>query len=365
MNLKNKNSMKKVAKSLPLGRFGGLGVLAASLSLALLAGGCKGGAKTTALAADTAGSAVEVKSDVVRRQAVEQIHEYTGTISPYSKNMIASQSAVRIDKILVEVGDHVAAGQLLVQMEETSYLQSKLQVENLRVDYERTKSLYETGGVSKQQIDQLQTQLSVAEESLANLEKNTRLLSPIAGVVTQRLFDNGDVTGGQPILQVQQLKPVKVLINVQEEYFSRVNTYMTADVKVDIYPNETFPGKVSLVYPTIDNMTHTFTTEIAHSNSSLKIRPGMFARVVLNFGSIERVVAPDKAVIKQAGTDERFVYVINADGTVSHRTVKLGQRLSNAYEILSGLNDGEKVATAGLSRLINGARVKEVTGLAE
>ncbi|MDR2814560.1 MAG: efflux RND transporter periplasmic adaptor subunit [Prevotellaceae bacterium] len=352
--------MKKVVKSFPFLGLGG-GIVVASLAMVT---GCSGGAKSAQAAADSA-SVVAVKSEVVRRQSVEQIREYTGTISPYSKNMIASQSATRINKILVEVGDHVTAGQLLVQMEETGYLQSKLQVENLRVDYERTKSLFATGGIAKQQVDQLETQLNVAEESLANLEKNTRLLSPITGVVTQRLFDNGDMTGGQPILQVQQLMPVKVMINVQEEFFSLVNTRMTADVKVDIYPDENFLGRVNLVYPTIDNMTHTFTTEITYSNGNLKMRPGMFARVVLNFGSINRVVAPDKAVIKQAGTDERFVYVINSDNTVSHRTVTLGQRLSNAYEILSGLDDGEKVVTAGISRLINGTAVKEVTGLTE
>ncbi|MDR1416923.1 MAG: efflux RND transporter periplasmic adaptor subunit [Prevotellaceae bacterium] len=353
--------MKKIVTSAPFWRFGGFGIL---VSLALLAG-CKGGAKSEQVAADSAVSVVDVRSEVVRQQRVEQIREYTGTISPYSKNMIASQNAMRIEKIYVEVGDYVTVGQLLVQMEATGYLQSKLQVENLRVDYERAKSLYETGGISKQQIDQLQTQLSVAEEALANLEKNTRLLSPINGVVTQRLFDNGDMTGGQPILQVQQLKPVKVMINVQEEFFSLVNTQMTADVKVDIYPGENFLGKVSLVYPTIDNMTHTFVSEIAYGNANLKIRPGMFARVTLNFGSISRVVAPDKAIIKQAGTDERFVYVINSDNTVSHRTVKLGQRLSNAYEIVAGINDGEKVVTAGISRLVNGAAVKEVSGLME
>ncbi|MDR0414971.1 MAG: efflux RND transporter periplasmic adaptor subunit [Prevotellaceae bacterium] len=353
--------MKKVVTSFPFGRIGTFGIFVASFTLLT---GCKGG-KPTALTTDTENSAVEVKSEVVHRQAVEQIREYTGTISPYSKNMIASQSAMRIEKIFVEVGDHVKAGQLLVQMEESNYLQAKLQAENLRVDYQRAKSLYETGGISKQQIDQLQTQLNVAEESLANLEKNTRLLSPINGVVTQRFFDNGDMTGGQPILQVQQLQPVKVLIDVQEEFFSLMNTKMTADVKVDIYPDDNFPGKVNLIYPTIDNMTHTFTSEISYGNSNLKIRPGMFARVTLNFGSMNRVVAPDKAIIKQAGTDERFVYVINNDNTVSHRTVKLGQRLNNTYEILSGLNDGEKVVTAGGSRLINGAAVKDVTELAE
>lgn len=322
---------------------------------------CSGGGNRgrQAIAPDTI---VEVKSDVARMQSVEQIHEYTGTISPYSKNMIASQSAMRIDKIMVEVGDRVRAGQLLVQMEETSYLQQKLQVENLKTDFERSKALFETGGISKQQIDQLKTQLDVAQEAFVNLEKNTRLLSPINGVVTQRNFDNGDITGGQPILQVQQLQPVKIVVNIQEEFFALVNPKMQADVKIDIYPNTAFAGRINLVYPTIDNTTHTFTTEIVLPNSDFKVRPGMFARVVLNFGKKNNVVVPDKAVVKQSGTDERFVFVI-INGAAERRTVTLGQRLGNAYEVLSGVNDGEKVITAGINKLTNGVKVAEVAGI--
>ncbi|MDR3297429.1 MAG: efflux RND transporter periplasmic adaptor subunit [Prevotellaceae bacterium] len=337
-----------------------------SAGVAMLSG-CGGGAsQSSATVQDsTATKIVEVKVEAVRKQAVEQIREYTGTISPYSKNMIASQSAMRIEQIMVEVGDAVSAGQLLVQMEQTSYLQSKLQVENLRTDYERAKSLYETGGVSKQQIDQLKTQLEVAEEALANLLKNTRLLSPITGVVTQRNFDNGDVTGGQPILQVQQLRPIKILINVQEEYFARMSTRMTADIKVDIYTGSTFTGQVNLVYPTIDNTTHTFVTELVAPNADQRLRPGMFARATLNFGSVERVVAPDKAVIKQVGTDERYVFALAEGNTVQRRIVTLGRRMGNAYEVLAGLADGEKVITAGGSKLISGDVVKVVSSLNE
>ncbi|GHT14086.1 cation efflux system protein [Bacteroidia bacterium] len=332
------------------------------VAVALLAG-CSGGGSNKAKQKVVADSVVEVKTDVVRLQQVEQVREYMGSISPYSKNMITSQSATRVDKIMVEVGDQVREGQLLVKMEPTNYLQSKLQVENLKADYERAKSLFETGGVSKQQIDQMKTQLDVAQEALNNLQKNTFLLSPINGVITARNFDNGDITGGQPILQVQQLKPVKILVNVQEEFFSAVTTNLTTNIHVDIYPNTNFKGKVNLVYPTIDNMTHTFVTEIVTDNNDLKMRPGMFARVVLNFGKLNRVVAPDKAIIKQPGTDERFVYVVNADNTVSRNTVTLGQRLNNAYEIVSGINDGDKVVVAGINKLVNGCTVREVAGL--
>jgi RND family efflux transporter MFP subunit len=322
-------------------------------SLLLLAG-CGGGKPTEQTASKTT---VEVKVEPVHVQQVEQIQEYTGDIIPYSKNMIASQTAMRIDKIHVEVGDNVKAGQLLVKMEENAYLQAKLQLENLKTDYRRSQALYESGGVSKQIIDQLKTQLDVTEESVANLYKNTFLLSPIAGIVTARMFDNGDVAGGQPILQVQQLMPVKIKLNIQEQYFSAIKLNMTATIKPDVFPGKEFKGKVHLIYPTADAVSHTVTTEIVWGNNQLELRPGMFARVVLNFGEKIHVVAPDKAIIKQPGTDDRYVYVVKSDNTVDFRKVELGQRLGGRYEILSGLKDGERVVVAGISRLINGTEV--------
>ena len=326
------------------------------ISLVLLTG-CSGGKKDNQNAEQNVPA---VKVETVRQQAVEQIREYTGTIAPYTKNMIASQSAMRIEKIYVEVGDYVKAGQLLVQMEETNFLQAKLQLENLKTDYVRVKALFESGGISKQQLDQLQTQLSVTEETVINLEKNTRLLSPITGVVTQRMFDNGDITGGQPILSVQQLSPVKISINIQEEYFPVVKTKMSSDIFVDVYSGEKFNGQVSLIYPTVDAITHTFTTEITYNNNNMRLRPGMFARVAFNFGTANHVVVPDKAVIKQTGTNDRYVFVWNNDNTVSYKKVELGRRMNDTYEIISGINDGDKVVVAGMSRLVEGTTVKVV-----
>jgi RND family efflux transporter MFP subunit len=329
-----------------------------AFSLALLIAGCNSGGQQQTT---TEVVVPEVKVQTVFKQSVEQEQIYTGTISPYSRNMISSyQSTMRIEKIMVEVGDNVAAGQLLVQMEQSNYLQAKLQLENLKVDYSRIEALYQSGGISKQQLDQLRVQLSVTQETFENLEKNTFLKSPITGIITQRNFDNGDLTGGQPILQVQQLNPLKVTINIQENYFSQVKRQMPASIRLESYPDEVFEGKVNLIYPTIDAVSHTFTTEIVVNNTGMKIRPGMFARVSFIFGSVDNIVVPDVAIIRQPGVNDRYVYVLNANNTVTYTKVILGQRLRNAYEILSGLNDGDKVVTAGASRLIDGTMVKVI-----
>jgi RND family efflux transporter MFP subunit len=327
-----------------------------TFSLALLAAGCNSGSQQV-----TTQEAVipEVNVQTVYTQSVEHAQTYTGTIAPWSRNMITTfQATMRIEKIMVEVGDYVREGQLLVQMEEANYLQAKMQIENLKVDYNRVSALYQSGGVSKQQLDQLNVQLNVAMEALANLEKNTFLKSPINGMVTMRNFDNGDLTGGQPILMVQQLNPLKVLINVQEVYFPLVKRGMSASVQLESYPGELFEGKVNLIYPAVDPISHTFTVEIVMNNSGMKVLPGMFARTTLNFGSRERVVIPDVAVVKQQGTNDRYVYILNYDGTVSYKRVELGVRQGHIYEVLSGITEGERIVTAGMSRLLDGVNVR-------
>jgi RND family efflux transporter MFP subunit len=192
---------------------------------------------------------------------------------------------------------------------------------------------------------------------VANLEKNTYLRSPISGLVTLRTFDNGALTGGQPILEVQQINTVKIVIHAEEANFPYVKIGMPVQVRLDIYPDQIFTGRVSLISPVVNQVSHSFDVEIKMENNQLKIRPGMFARVTINYGTQDHVMVSDRAVIKQSGVNDRYVYVLNSDSTVTYRRVILGQRKSDRYEVLSGLEDGEEVVIAGQSRLIDGAKV--------
>ncbi|MDR2936508.1 MAG: efflux RND transporter periplasmic adaptor subunit [Rikenellaceae bacterium] len=296
---------------------------------------------------------VVVKAMTAALASVEQISELTGNVLPYAENSITPAMSARIDRILVDVGSRVGRGQVLARMDETQFSQAEVQFNNLEADLARYRKLYEEGGISKQQLDQLETQVSVSKHAIDNLKVNTLLTSPISGVVTERNYDPGDVyMPGKPILTVMQIDRVKVLVNVSESYFPEVKQGMPVDVKLDLYPGEAFPGKVTLVHPAIDAGTRTFTTEITIQNGNSKLRPGMFARVTLHFGTADHVLVPDVAVQKQVGSNERYAFVVT-DGIARRRTLQVGRMIGNQYEILSGINDGEQVVVAGAQKLLD------------
>lgn len=329
--------------------------LVALLAVVLL-GSCTGGKDKSAT--EKVEEKPRVKLADVTARPVEQIQEYTATVEAEVKNNIAPSSPVRIDRIYVEVGDRVVKGQKLVQMDAANLNQKRLQLDNQRIEFQRMDELYKVGGASKSEWDAAKMQLDVQETSYNNLLENTSLLSPVTGVVTARNYDNGDMYGGgEPVLTVEQITPVKLLINVSETYFTKVKKGAPVSVKLDVFGDEEFQGKVSLVYPTIDPATRTFQVEIQLPNRDQKVRPGMFARATLNFGTEDNVVVPDLAIVKQAGSGDRYVYVYK-DGKVSYNKVELGRRMGAEYELRSGVPDNSQVVVAGQARLINGTEVE-------
>jgi len=300
--------------------------------------------------------AIKVNTAIARLQAVEQNAIYTANVQADVINKITPAIPGRIEKIFVEIGDRVGRGQVLVQMESSNLQQQRTQLANLQRDYDRYNELLKVGGIAQQQVDQIKTQIDMLTAVIINIEDNTQLKSPISGVVTARNYDNGDVFTQLPILTVQQLNPLKAILNVSESYFSKVKLGMPVKINLEVYPGEEFTGKVSLIYPTIDAATHTFGVEVTINNPNLRVRPGMFGRVTLNFGAIENIVVPDMAVQKQAGANDKYVFIVK-NGIARYRKVELGQRLGSDYEILSGLQDDDVVVTAGQTRLIDGSPV--------
>ena len=325
-------------------------------ALAVLAVACKSD--------DKAGTAQQAKPQVriakVTSEDIPQTETYTATVESDVKNDIAPNTPYRIEKIYVDVGDNVRQGQVLVQLDASNLQQLKLQVENQKIEFNRTSQLYQVGGASKAEYDNAKLQLDVLSTQLKQLMQNTQLVAPISGVVTARNYDNGDMYNqGQPVLTIEQTNPVKVMVNISEVYYKQVFKGMPVDIELDAYEGETFYGKVTIVYPTVDQSTHTFPVEVTISNPGQKVRPGMFARATVNFGDKNHVLVPDEALVKQIGAGDRYVYVYKG-GKVSYNKVELGKHIGDKYEILSGVNPGDDVVIAGQSRLANGKEVEVV-----
>lgn len=330
-------------------RFVILGIAAATIV------GCTG--KKNAVVTEDKG--VLTKSVVAEEATVRLTEVFTSEIEPYKENDITpAASGVHIDKIMVEVGDPVREGQLIVSLDPTQYTQQLVQLKTVEDDYNRLLPVYEAGGISAQQIEQAKAQLDVQREVVANLKKNIEVRSPISGVVTARNYESGDLFAQQPILHIMQIDPLKVIANISEQYFPNVKVGMPVKLTVDIFPDEEFTGTVSLIYPALDPTTRTFKVEVKVPNAKRTLRPGMYARTTFDMGSKQGVMVPDVAIQKQVGSAERYLYVIVGDSVADRRSVEVGRQIGGSVDILRGVEPGEQVAVTALSKLFDGAKVE-------
>ncbi len=346
--------------------------LSSALVLALALGSCS---------KDKAANESEEKEDIpvvktmkVSEQDVDQLNVYTASVEPEVINNISAQMANRIKAIYVDEGIKVAKGQKLVLLDDVNTTQYQLAVDNAKAalrnaqtNYDRAVELLKIGGGTQQSVDQMEVTLinaknavAQAERTLANARENTVLTSPISGVVTARNYDPGDMTGALPILTVAQINPVKVVINVNESQLASINKGMPVDLTFNTYGDEVFKGTVSLVMPTVDAASRTVGVEITLPNTDGRVLPGMFGRATVSHGTSSHVVVPDRAVVKQQGSGDHYVYVLKSDGTVSYNKVELGQRIGTSYELLSGVPAGSEVIVEGQNSLTDGKKVQVI-----
>lgn len=333
-----------------------------TLSLALLSAGllasCSSSSSSKATEEQSADTVRLVEVAPAEMRALSLSEEFTAQLEAKVVNNITAQAGGRLKQLLVKVGDRVGAGQVVARMEATQASQAQIQLADAKTNFARMDELYKVGGVSKAQWEQAKSAVDQAKLAYGNAAENTVLRSPISGFVTAKNYDNGDMTSPQlPVVVIQQIAPVKAVIGVSEQYYSYLKKGAAATLSVDALGEETFSGIVTNIFPTLDPVTHTVSTEIEVANKDLKLRPGMYARVHLDFGTKEALTVPDKAIVRQAGSGARYVYVFSG-GKAVYRAVELGQQQGDLYEVVSGLNAGDQVITSAPSNLKNGLSVK-------
>ena len=308
-------------------------------------------------------STAPVRVTTLEEMTLPQRVSYTGTIEAWEQALITSPGGSRIEQIMVNEGDRVQRGQVLVRMENANLHQAEIQMTQARNDMERFERLVEVGSVARQQAEQARVQYETAAANVHMLQQNTNLRSPITGVVTDKYFVDGELympgAGAPSILTVMQTNPLKVVINVSERYYPHISQGMPAAVRLDTYGDRTFPGRVEKVLPTVSTDSRTFRVEVRLDNNEQMLSPGMFARTQLDLGEISGWFLPSASVHQSPGTDQHFVYVVE-DGIALRRPVQVGERFEDYRQILSGLEDGDVIVNEGTGRLDDGGRVRIV-----
>ena len=302
---------------------------------------------------------VEVVSTItLQEKEIERVFTVSTNLQGYLTQNVAPSLTGKIEHIFVEVGDEVKAGEMLVRMDQTQYLTQKIQLANLETEMGRLEALLETGSVSQQTYDQTKVGYDQLKQNLAFLEQNTYVKAPFDGVISAKTYEDGELYGGQPIVVLTQVKKLKALIAVPETYYPLIKEGMRLTVKSEVYPEETFPATIEVVYPTIDAASHTFQCKIVIPNASEKLRAGMYVTTTLGLGKENTIVVPYQSVEKLIGSNERYVF-INENGYAKRVSVKLGQRFDESIEIIAPeIKAGVEYISVGQHKLVDGVKIQ-------
>lgn len=335
----------------------------AALTLAGLGLVACGGKKQEATSAQQK-EAEKVIVQVLKSERIAKTIELSTTLEGYETMNVAPSITGHIEHIYVEVGSRVSKGTMLVRMDQTQLNTTRINLANAKVELERATELKAAGNVSQQVYDQTKAQYDQLVETERFQNENTFVRSQLSGVVSAKNYEDGEMYSGNPILTLTQINRLKALINVPESYFPLVKQGMKMEVTSDIYPGQTFPATIEIVYPTIDPNTHTFQCKLNIPNGGEKIRPGMYVRTKLALGEVDAIVVPYQSVLKLTGSNDRYVFT-NKDGVAHRVAVTLGQRYDDRIEVIpvqpGDLKEGDQLVTTGMGRLIDGIPLEIVT----
>ena len=315
-----------------------------------------------------------------------------GTLRARETNLLSPKVAGNVDAVLVDIGDRVEAGQVVILLDRTSFelavnqsnaayqsaeaavAQAGSQLDQAQKEYRRATRLLAEKVIPQSRFDAAEATYNTSREALAAIKgkysqslaaletarehlKNARIRSSITGVVVDRNVEVGQsVAPGVQVLRILDQTSIKTDIELPEKDFGRITVGASAVVTVDAYQGQDFPGKVTVINPMVDQRVRTFRVRIEVSNPSEKLVDGMFARVRLLTGRKTALAIPRDTLNRLPGSGTFYVFIVKGD-TVVKRTLKTG-KVGNQYaEVLEGLTKGENIVISGAGRLRSGIKV--------
>jgi multidrug efflux pump subunit AcrA (membrane-fusion protein) len=387
--------------------------LAAVIALAGAAAGCS--KSETAQAHAREGTPRAIQAEAVRQDSVKRAVDVVGTLAAVDEVTISSEADGKVAKILADLGDRVAAGQLLVQLDnekqQYSYAQQQAALARTLAQYgapdsdhlpeledtpdarranadlvqatqayDRASELFKRTLISQQALDDakaaLQSKRAIYNSAIQNAKnlrasiqaseatmklaarqlRDTEIRAPFNGFVQKRLVNMGELVKTQmPVMAIVQLDPLKVTAEIPEKMAPWINAGQAVDLKVDAYQDRKFTGKVSRISPAVNTATRAFPFEALVPNKDAVLKPGTFARVHIESGKVDSVLTVPYAALQYRYGVNR-VFVVNGD-KLALRELSVGERVGDRIEVTSGVKAGERVAISDVDSLNDGAAV--------
>lgn len=323
---------------------------------------------------------ISVETTVPERGDISSVLSFTGDILAIQQTNIYSKVTGNIMKIYVEIGDYVNSGKLLAQIDPSTFVQSvrqtegllnqaKANLENNKVNLARTQVLFDKGLAPQGDLDNAATLVKVSEAQVQTAEANYNnaklqlsycsITAPFSGYITKRFLDQGALVSSgtsNSIFILANTSKLKVMVSVLEKDISKLDEVKDVTLKTDAYP-DVFTAKFRKMSQSIDLNTRTMPVEVDLDNTGNMLKPGMFARVELLLDKHSNVLKVPLQCIK---TDDNgsYIFTVTEDNTAVKKYVETGLRADNKVEIISGLNDSDRVVSVGQELIKENSKIK-------
>ncbi len=315
---------------------------------------------------------------------ITQTESLTGDILPIQQANIYSKVSGNIEKVYVDIGDHVFKDQLLALIDTTIYSQNAKQahanyiqvvanLENTKLNYNRNKTLLSQNLISQQDLDNSKTayDVALAQEEAAHASYSNALTqlsyckvtAPFSGYITKRFLDPGayvtssTTSASSTLFTLMDVDNLKAIINLPEKDVPLISQVSNVQVIADALPGKIFNAKLKKISEAVDLSTRTMAIEVDIENPGKLLKPGMFATINIQLGKKSGVLLlPNYSVLNDENGN--YVFVLNSDNSVSQEYVQVGIQQNNMDEIISGVDTSKKIIFVGQTLVKNGSKVK-------
>ncbi len=310
----------------------------------------------------SATGAAELASVTVQKQAVPQQRLFDGVIEAVNQSTVSAQTSGRVTEINFDVDDVVPKGAVILRIRDTEQRsrsqqsqaglnEAEARYKEAEAEHSRIKEIYAQRLVAKSDLDRAEAAFNAAKARLEQAKARVRetqeqqgytvIRAPYSGVLTKRFVELGEsVTAGQPLVAGMSLEQLRAAVSVPQSFVKAMRAHGKATVELP--GGERVNATSMRIFPYADENSHAVNVRVNLPVGDFGIYPGMFVKVGFVTGEQEGLLIPAVVVVHRS--ELTAVYVVNKDGRVSFRQLRLGEVSGDQVEVLAGLESGEKVA---------------------